>query len=50
MSLTNDFFIEEEIEGRFFWRLDEPVNDFLQEMELKAPPLLKKYWTQTLAR
>jgi hypothetical protein len=39
MSLANDFFIEEEIEGRFLRLLDEPVNDFLQEMELKTPPL-----------
>jgi hypothetical protein len=39
MSLTNDFFIEEEIEGCFLWLLDEPVNCFLQKMELNAPPL-----------
>jgi hypothetical protein len=39
MSLTNDFFIEEEIDGCFLRLLDEPVNCFLQEMELKAPPL-----------
>ncbi|MDR0584490.1 MAG: hypothetical protein LBG57_09110 [Treponema sp.] len=39
MSLTNDFFIEEEIEGALFRLLDEPVNYFLREMELKAPPL-----------
>jgi hypothetical protein len=39
MSLTNDFFIEEEIEGRLLRLLDESVHDFLQEMELKAPPL-----------
>jgi hypothetical protein len=39
MSLTNDFFIEEEIDGCFLRLLDEPVNYFLQEMELKAPPL-----------
>jgi hypothetical protein len=39
MSLTNDFFIEEKIEGCFLRLLDEPVNDLLQEMELKAPPL-----------
>jgi hypothetical protein len=39
MSLTNDFFIEEEIEGCLLRLLDEPVNDLLQEMELKAPPL-----------
>jgi hypothetical protein len=35
MSLTNDFFIEEEIDGCFLRLLDEPVNYFLQEM----PPL-----------
>jgi hypothetical protein len=39
MSLTSDFFIEEEIDGCLLRLLDEPVNDFLQEMELKAPPL-----------
>jgi hypothetical protein len=39
MSLTNDFFIEEEIDGCFLRLLDEPVNDLLQELELKAPPL-----------
>ena len=39
MSLTNDFFIEEEIEGALLRLLDEPVNYFLQEMELNAPPL-----------
>jgi hypothetical protein len=31
MSLTNDFFIEEEIEGRLLRLLDEPVYDFLSE-------------------
>jgi hypothetical protein len=29
MSLTHDFFIEEEIEGHFLRLLDGPVNDFL---------------------
>jgi hypothetical protein len=39
MSYTNDFFIEEEIDGCFFRLLDEQVNYFLREMELTVPPL-----------
>jgi hypothetical protein len=39
MSYTNDFFIEEEIDGCFYRLLDEQVNCFLQEMELAVPSL-----------
>jgi hypothetical protein len=39
MSYTNDFFIEEEIDGCFFRLLDEQVNYFLRELELAVPPL-----------
>jgi hypothetical protein len=39
MSYTNDFFIEEEIDGCFYRLLDEQVNSFLREMELAVPPL-----------
>jgi hypothetical protein len=39
MSLTNDFFIEEEIDGCFYRLLDEQVNSFLREMELAVPSL-----------
>jgi hypothetical protein len=39
MSYTNDFFIEEEIDGCFYRLLDEQVNYFLREMELTVPPL-----------
>jgi hypothetical protein len=39
MSYTNDFFIEEELDGCFFRLLDEQVNDFLRELELTVPPL-----------
>jgi hypothetical protein len=37
MSYTNDFFIEEEIDGCFARLLDEQVNDFLRELELSVP-------------
>jgi hypothetical protein len=39
MSLTNDFFIEEEIDGCFFRILDDRMNNTLEELELKVPPL-----------
>jgi hypothetical protein len=39
MSLTNDFFIEEEIHGRFFRLLDDQMGYLLEEMALKVPPL-----------
>ncbi|MDR2177570.1 MAG: hypothetical protein LBP20_05950 [Treponema sp.] len=39
MSYTNDFFIEEELDGCFFRLMDEQVNDFLRELELDVPPL-----------
>jgi hypothetical protein len=39
MSYTNDFFIEEEIDGCFARLLDEQVNSFLRELELTVPPL-----------
>jgi hypothetical protein len=39
MSYTNDFFIEEEIDGCFYRLLDEQVNYFLRELELTVPPL-----------
>jgi hypothetical protein len=39
MIFTNEFFIEEAIDGAFFRMLDEQVNYFLRELELTVPPL-----------